>query len=83
MSNQYEREAEDRYEAQNDTYPVSGDFRDNTYAHETRSELRSHIPVVRDDADLDDPMQPPFSNSNQQLGMSQDYFGPHVDCNGS
>ncbi|KAF7589027.1 hypothetical protein BBP40_004854 [Aspergillus hancockii] len=67
MSNQYERQAEDRYEAQNDTSPVSGDFQDNTYARETRSELRSHIPVVKDDASLDDPMQPPFSNSDQQL----------------
>ncbi|KAB8233916.1 hypothetical protein ETB97_005301 [Aspergillus alliaceus] len=67
MSNKYERQAEDDYEAQNDPSPVSGDFGDNSYAHETRSELKSHIPVVRDEANLADPMQPPFSNSDQQL----------------
>ncbi|GAB1200578.1 hypothetical protein BDV32DRAFT_156030 [Aspergillus pseudonomiae] len=67
MSNPYEREAEDRYEAQNDSSPVSGTVRDNTYAHETRSELRSQIPVQKDEDVEEDPIQPPFSNSTQQL----------------
>ena len=68
MSNPYEREAEDRYEAQHDPAPVSGTVRDNSYAHENRSELRNQIPVQRDDDEVEDPIQPPFSNSDQQLG---------------
>ncbi|KAL3466683.1 hypothetical protein BJX64DRAFT_249666 [Aspergillus heterothallicus] len=72
MSNSYERAAEDEYEAANDASPVSGTFADNTYAHETRSELKGHIPVQRDDAAIEDPMQPPFSNSDRQLAQDED-----------
>ncbi|OKL55551.1 hypothetical protein UA08_09164 [Talaromyces atroroseus] len=46
MSDRYEREAEDRYEAENDISPVSGNADSKPY---------------------DDPMQPPQSNSDQQL----------------
>ncbi|KAL2803397.1 hypothetical protein BJX63DRAFT_412121 [Aspergillus granulosus] len=72
MSNPYERTAEDDYEAANDPSPVSGTFSDNTYAHETRSELKGHIPVQRDEANVEDPMQPPFSNSDRQLAQDED-----------
>ncbi|GMF79618.1 unnamed protein product [Aspergillus oryzae] len=75
MSNPYEREAEDRYESQNDPSPVSGIVRDNSYAHETRSELRNQIPVQRDEDDVEDPIQPPFSNSDKQLGKVLDSSG--------
>lgn len=69
MSNRLEREAEDRYEAQNDPSPVSGRVSDNTYAHETRSGLRDYIPVQGDNQSFEDPIQPPYSNTDQQLGM--------------
>lgn len=68
MSNRAEREAEDRYEAENDPSPVSADVIDNSYVGETRPELRSQVPVQADEADYEDPMQPPYSNSDQQLG---------------
>ncbi|PYH86598.1 hypothetical protein BO82DRAFT_90454 [Aspergillus uvarum CBS 121591] len=72
MSNRYEREAEDRYEADNDTSPVSGTVYDNSYAHETQSGLRNQIPVQKDEDRYDDPMQPPYSNSDQQLAQDED-----------
>ena len=68
MSNRAEREAEDFYEDENDPSPVSGRVVDDSYAHETRSELRSQIPVQSDNRPVEDPMQPPYSNSDQQLG---------------
>lgn len=69
MSNRYEREAEDLYEDENDPSPVSGTFHDNSYAHETQSSLRNQVPVARDQAPYEDPVQPPYSNTDQQLGM--------------
>ncbi|KAL4861313.1 hypothetical protein BDV12DRAFT_180460 [Aspergillus spectabilis] len=72
MSNCAERLAEDAYEAQNDSSPVSGTFKDNSYANETRSELKGYIPVQRDDAGFEDPMQPPYSNSDRQLAQDED-----------
>lgn len=72
MSNRTEREAEDNYERENDPSPVSGDVIDNSYLRETRSVLKAEdqLPVIPDEADYDDPMQPPYSNSDQQLGVS-------------
>lgn len=70
MSNVREREAEDSYEAQNDPSPVSGRVIDDSYAYsETQSGLRNQVPVQRDEDDYEDPVQPPYSNSNEQLGM--------------
>ncbi|KAI7970540.1 hypothetical protein EIK77_000542, partial [Talaromyces pinophilus] len=63
MSDRYEREAEDRYEAENDFSPVSGNVKDSSYTT-TESE---RIPVQADSKPYDDPMQPPQSNSDQQL----------------
>lgn len=70
MSNRYEREAEDLYERDNDPSPVTGSFADASYANETRPELRNKLPVQSDNQRVDDPMQPPYSNTNQQLGKS-------------
>lgn len=66
-----ERVAEDEYEAQNDPSPVSGDVVDNSYVGETRRELREPDQnlIVTDQTEYDDPVQPPYSNSAQQLGM--------------
>ncbi|KAL5334542.1 hypothetical protein BJX70DRAFT_12671 [Aspergillus crustosus] len=68
MSNRTERTAEDAYEDENDRSPVASDYHDNDYAHETGGKgFSMGIPVQKDEAAYDDPMQPPFSNSNQQL----------------
>ncbi|KAL6235469.1 hypothetical protein BDW75DRAFT_230315 [Aspergillus navahoensis] len=73
MSNRAERLAEDAYERENDfSAPVSGEYNDSSYAHETGTQgFSKGIPVQSDDADYDDPMQPPFSNSNQQLEQDE------------
>ncbi|KAL2817937.1 hypothetical protein BDW59DRAFT_182024 [Aspergillus cavernicola] len=71
MSNRAEREAEDSYEAQNDPSPVSADTHDNSYAGKKNTGLRNRIPVQRDEAPYDDPMQPPYSNSDQQLAEDE------------
>jgi len=70
MSNRAERNAEDAYERDNDPSPVSGTFLDNSYAKETNSSLRDRIPVQWDNQRFEDPMQPPYSNSQEQLGKS-------------
>ncbi|KAI9831546.1 MAG: hypothetical protein M1819_004776 [Sarea resinae] len=65
MSSQ--RQAEDAYEEQNDATGgdvPSGSVQDDSYASRTG---QSHIPVQKDDAPLDDPYQPKFSNSDEQL----------------
>ncbi|KAL4890434.1 hypothetical protein BDV59DRAFT_204392 [Aspergillus ambiguus] len=72
MSNRLEREAEDQYEAENDPSPVSGTVSDNTYAGETRSGLRSYIPVQGDNQRVEDPVQPPYSNTDQQLAEDEE-----------
>ncbi|RDW61891.1 uncharacterized protein DSM5745_10563 [Aspergillus mulundensis] len=73
MSDRAERLAEDAYEAENDySAPVSGTYNDASYAHETGTQgFSKGIPVQSDDADYDDPMQPPYSNSNQQLAQDE------------
>ncbi|KAL3481843.1 hypothetical protein BJX99DRAFT_218325 [Aspergillus californicus] len=63
MSNRVERDAEDFYERENDESPVTGDFTDRSYA----SSGAARIPVQADNMGFEDPMQPPGSNSNQQL----------------
>ncbi|RJE20086.1 hypothetical protein PHISCL_07581 [Aspergillus sclerotialis] len=67
MSNLAEREAEDVYERQNDPSPVSGSVPDNSYASGT-----GRIPVQKDDEAMEEsPMQPPFSNTDQQLAQDE------------
>lgn len=68
MSNPTEREAEDNYERENDPSPVTEDFTENSYAVEPQSNLRDQVPVQEDEQPYEDPMQPPYSNSDQQLG---------------
>ncbi|CAI7645264.1 unnamed protein product [Penicillium discolor] len=67
MSNPTERAAEDNYERQNDPSPVTEDFAENSYAGEPKSNLRDQVPVQEDEQSFEDPMQPPYSNSDQQL----------------
>ncbi|RAO64560.1 uncharacterized protein BHQ10_000572 [Talaromyces amestolkiae] len=71
MSNREEREAEDLYERENDASPVPGGEVDNSYVGETNPNLRNVVPVQNDEADIDDPMQPPYSNSDQQLAQDE------------
>lgn len=61
MSNLFERQADDRYEAENDPRG-SENIIDDSYVE------GGPIPVQRDEEPLDDPMQPPFSNTDEQLG---------------
>ncbi|KAL2848492.1 hypothetical protein BJY01DRAFT_246366 [Aspergillus pseudoustus] len=70
MTTRREREAEDAYERQNDDkVPVSGDYYDNSYTYESGAGGKFSLSVLvqRDEADYEDPMQPPFSNSQKQL----------------
>lgn len=67
MSNPEEREAEDRYEAENDPSPVPGTPPpDDSYVRDTNPNWTNR--VQPDDAPYDDPVQPPYSNSDEQLG---------------
>ncbi|KAJ5488040.1 hypothetical protein N7530_002340 [Penicillium desertorum] len=67
MSNPAERIAEDNYERENDASPVPGNVTDSSYAEEPNPNLRDKVPVQPDDQSYEDPMQPPYSNSDQQL----------------
>ncbi|KAF7596273.1 hypothetical protein BBP40_002417 [Aspergillus hancockii] len=40
----------------------------NKYERQDEGSSENHIPIVGDEANLNDPMQPPFSNSDHQLG---------------
>ncbi|KAI9367779.1 hypothetical protein BJX61DRAFT_547172 [Aspergillus egyptiacus] len=72
MTTRREREAEDAYERANDPSPVTGDFQDDSYAYETgNTGFSSGMPVQKDEEDYEDPMQPPFSNTNQQLEQDE------------
>ncbi|KAL4790021.1 hypothetical protein BDV19DRAFT_382646 [Aspergillus venezuelensis] len=71
MSNRAERTAEDAYERANDPSDFN-DIHDNSYAYQTGNQgFSMGIPVQRDEDDLEDPMQPPYSNSNQQLEQDE------------
>lgn len=83
MSNRSERQAEDYYEQRNDASPVPGDVVDNSYAQETRGELKNHIPVQSDQQGYDDPMQPPYSNTDNQLGMFPALMEPRWSLDGA
>ncbi|KAL2424520.1 hypothetical protein ABEF95_011365 [Exophiala dermatitidis] len=62
------RAADDRYEAQNDPKTeVSGDINDDSYV---RSGDKT-IPVQKDSAPVEDPIQPPQSNTNAQLEQDE------------
>ncbi|KAI9791305.1 MAG: hypothetical protein M1816_004086 [Peltula sp. TS41687] len=58
-------QADDKYEAQNDATGgnvPSGDLKDDTYV-----ETKGPIPVQRDDAPVEDPIDPKAADSNAQL----------------
>lgn len=74
MSNRAERIAEDDYERNNDPSPVTASFTDDSYAKETRSGLRDQVPVQGDNERFEDPIQPPHSNSDRQLGKSGVFY---------
>ncbi|KAJ5987542.1 hypothetical protein N7451_011907 [Penicillium sp. IBT 35674x] len=40
---------------------------DNSYAGETNSSLKDQVPVQGDNEDFEDPIDPSYSNSDQQL----------------
>jgi len=58
MSNHADRIADDDYEEVDD------------YAKETDPSLKDQVPVQGDDEQIEDPIQPPYSDSDQQLGKS-------------
>ncbi|KAL4926090.1 uncharacterized protein BDV17DRAFT_293897 [Aspergillus undulatus] len=71
MSNRAERTAEDAYERQNDP-SFDDNISDNTYAYQTGNQgFSMGIPVQRDNDSYEDPMQPPYSNSQQQLEQDE------------
>lgn len=69
MTSRPEREAEDSYERDNDASPITGDIHDDSYIFDNRGAMSNQLPVQADEVDYDDPMQAPYSNSNDQLGM--------------
>ncbi|KAJ5982028.1 hypothetical protein N7451_012128 [Penicillium sp. IBT 35674x] len=71
MSNRAERIAEDDYERNNDASPVTGTITDDSYTKETRSSLKDQVPVQGDTKRFEDPVQPPYSNSDQQLEQDE------------
>ena len=61
--------ADDQYEAQNDTTGgdvPAGDSMDNDYASRTG---QSHIPVLKDEKDIEDPIDPATADSDETLSM--------------
>lgn len=69
MTTRQEREAEDSYERDNDASPVPGDVHDDSYIFDNRGVMSNQVPVQADQDDYDNPMQAPYSNTNEQLGM--------------
>ncbi|RMJ25294.1 hypothetical protein PHISP_03826 [Aspergillus sp. HF37] len=67
MTSRQEREAEDSYERDNDASPVPGDVHDDSYTFDTKGPMSNRVPVQRDEADHETPMQAPYSNTDQQL----------------
>lgn len=60
--------ADDQYEQQNDTVTggvPAGDSKDNDYASRTG---QNQIPVQKDDAPVEDPINPDTADSDQTLG---------------
>ncbi len=63
--------ADDRYEAQNDATRgdvPSGDAGDNDYASFTTKNSKGPIPVQKDEAPIDDPIDPATADSDETLG---------------
>jgi hypothetical protein len=80
------RAADDRYEAQNDdATEVTGDVKDNSYVRPGETT----IPVQKDTAPVEDPMRPPESDSDAQVGMLPSTYlfvvsvCPNISANGT
>ena len=79
-------DADAQYEAQNDVTQgdvPAGDSIDNDYQSRTG---QSHIPVQRDDAPVEDPIDPDTADSDEQLGKlacSSTHFRIWTDGNAS
>ena len=59
------RAADDRYEAENDdATDVTGDINDSSYVRPGETT----VPVQKDSDPVEDPVRPPESNSDAQLG---------------
>lgn len=70
--------ADDLYEHQNDTASrdvPAGDSIDNDYASRTG---QSEVPVQKDDAPVDDPIDPATADSDATLGMQSPIPGYHT-----
>ena len=60
--------ADDRYEPDNDASAEdapSGNVKDNSHVSRTG---QRHVPVVKDDAEIEDPIDPATADSDQTLG---------------
>lgn len=64
MSTREEREGDDSYEATNDEAPIPSSPVDDSYT----TGAGEPMPVQKDGTEYEDPMQPPESNSDEQLG---------------
>ncbi|KAI9932444.1 hypothetical protein ASPWEDRAFT_33356 [Aspergillus wentii DTO 134E9] len=67
MSNRPEREDQDLYD------PSIGDnVVDDSYAHETNPAVRYQVPVQKDEDEYDDPMQPGYADTWDQLDWDEE-----------
>ncbi|KAH8690214.1 hypothetical protein BGW36DRAFT_351353 [Talaromyces proteolyticus] len=64
MTTREEREGDDSYEDSNDVAPIPTTPVDDSYV---TTETDARLPVQKDGVDYDDPVQPPYSNSDEQL----------------
>lgn len=70
MSTPQEREAEDRYEAQNDSSPeASADVTDNSYIPATNTGEAGQVPIVSDQAGAEELDNQPPRNLDSHLCM--------------
>lgn len=60
-------QADDKYEAQND--PSGGDVPSGDVKIDDYVESKGPVPVVSDDAPINDPIDPKTADTNAQLGM--------------
>lgn len=74
MSNPIERAAEDAYESENDPSPVPDNEIDNSYttdyANTKVNDPESQVPVIADDAPVEDPVVPFEADTDEQLRMN-------------
>lgn len=72
--------ADDQYEQQNDTLRgdvPAGDVKDNDYASRTG---QHQIPVQKDEAPVEDPINPATADSDEALGNSPFPYSAGMAC---